>query len=164
MINKQSLWFVTLFSMILVLSIYYVTMKDDTLATLKSVDTAKETEEVNVNASSALVALRVADDEAVLAQMEDLQTILLDESSTLEEKNNAYESLQTINTNKGKEAEIEEKILSEYNLDSFVKIKNDRINITVGSNEHDTKLANKIMNTVQSLYDTKMYITIKFQK
>ena len=164
MINKQSLWFVTLFSMILVLSIYYVTMKDDTLATIKSLDDNEITEEVNVTASSSLVALRVADDEAVLAQMEDLQTILLDESSTLEEKNNAYESLQTINTNKGKESEIEEKILSEYNLDSFVKIKNDRISITIGSEKHDTKLANQIMNTVQKLYETKMYITIKFQK
>ena len=164
MINKQSLWFVTLFSMILVLSIYYVTMKDDTLATIKSLDDNEITEEVNVTASSSLVALRVADDEDVLAQMEDLQTILLDESSTLEEKNNAYESLQTINTNKGKESEIEEKILSEYNLDSFVKIKNDRISITIGSEKHDTKLANQIMNTVQKLYETKMYITIKFQK
>lgn len=164
MINKQSLWFVTLFSMILVLSIYYVTMKDDTLATIKSLDDIKETEEVNVTSSSSLVALRVADDEEVLKEMEDLQTVLLDDSSTIEEKNNAYESLQTINTTKGKETEIEEKILKEFSLDSFVKIKNDRISITIGSNEHDTKLANKIMNTVQSMYDVKMYITIKFQK
>ena len=72
MINKQSLWFVTLFSMILVLSIYYVTMKDDTLATIKSLDNTKEIEEVNVTSSSALVALRVADDEEVLKEMEDL--------------------------------------------------------------------------------------------
>lgn len=164
MINKQSLWFVTLFSMILVLSIYYVTMKDDTLATIKSLDDIKETEEVNVTSSSSLVALRVADDEEVLKEMEDLQTVLLDDTSTIEEKNNAYESLQTINTTKGKETEIEEKILKEFSLDSFVKIKNDRISITIGSNEHDTKLANKIMNTVQSMYDVKMYITIKFQK
>lgn len=164
MINKQSLWFVTLFSMILVLSIYYVTMKDDTLATIKSLDDIKETEEVNVTSSSSLVALRVADDEEVLKEMEDLQTVLLDDTSTIKEKNNAYESLQTINTTKGKETEIEEKILKEFSLDSFVKIKNDRISITIGSNEHDTKLANKIMNTVQSMYDVKMYITIKFQK
>ena len=164
MINKQSLWFVTLFSMILVLSFYYVTINDDTLSTIKSLDDIKETEEVNVTSSSSLVALRVADDEEVLKEMEDLQTVLLDDTSTIEEKNNAYESLQTINTTKGKETEIEEKILKEFSLDSFVKIKNDRISITIGSNEHDTKLANKIMNTVQSMYDVKMYITIKFQK
>lgn len=164
MINKQSLWFVTLFSMILVLSIYYVTMKDDTLATIKSLDDISSAKEVTVTSSSSLVALRVADDEDVLAQMEDLQTTLLDESSTLEEKNNAYESLQTINTNKGKESEIEEKILKEFNLDSFVKIKNDRISVTIGSENHDTKMANQIMNSIQKLYETKMYITIKFQK
>ena len=107
MINKQSFWFVTLFSMILVLSIYYVTMKDDTLATIKSLDNIKENEEVNVTSSSALVALRVADDEEVLKEMEDLQTVLLDDTSTIEEKNNAYESLQTINMSKVKENEIE---------------------------------------------------------
>lgn len=163
MINKQSLWFVTLFSMILVLSIYYVTMKDDTLATIKSYD-EKNTEQVNVTESSSLVALRVENDEEVLAQMQDLQTILLNEEATLQEKNDAYESLQTINANKGKEAEIEETILKEYNLDSFAKIKNDHISITIDSSEHDAKLANKIMNSVQKLYDTKMYITVKFQK
>lgn len=163
MINKQNLWFVTLFSMILVLSIYYLTMKDDTLATIKSLDN-NETYEVNVEPSSALVALRVADDEEVIKQMEDFQTILLDEASTIEEKNNAYESLQTLNSNKGKEAEIEDKILKEFNLEAFVKIKNDRINITIDSKKHDNKLANQIMNSVQSLYDIKMYITIKFQK
>ena len=34
MINKQNLWFLTLFSLIMVLSIYYLTMSQDTLSTL----------------------------------------------------------------------------------------------------------------------------------
>ena len=34
MINKQNLWFISLFSLIMVLSIYYLTMSDDTLSTL----------------------------------------------------------------------------------------------------------------------------------
>ena len=163
MINKQSLWFVTLFSMILVLSIYYITMKDNSFNEIKLANT-ENTEQVNVTESSSLVALRVSDDEEVLAQMEDLQTILLDDKATIEEKNDAYESLQKINSNKGKEAEIEEKILKEFNLDSFVKIKDDRITITIDSSDHDEKLANKIMNSIQELYDEKMYITVKFQR
>ena len=163
MINKQSLWFVTLFSMILVLSIYYVTMKDDSFSEIKVTNT-DNTEQVNMTESSALVALRVSDDEEVLSQMEDLQTILLDDKATLEEKNDAYETLQKINSNKGKESEIEEKILKEFSLDSFVKIKDDRITITIDSSEHDQKLANKIMNSIQELYEEKMYITVKFQK
>ena len=90
MINKQSLWFVTLFSMILVLSIYYVTMKDDTLATIKSLDDIKETEEVNVTSSSALVALRVADDEEVLKEMEQKRAAIAAElSAELQKKKEA---------------------------------------------------------------------------
>ena len=164
MINKQSLWFVTLFSMILVLSIYYVTMKDDTLNSIKSVNEIDKTKEVNLEESSVLVALRVKNSEDELETMQELQQILLDDASTLQQKNEAYESLQTINENKGKTAEIEELILKDYNLDSFAKIKDDRITITIDSATHDTKLANKIMNSVQNLYDKKMYITINFQK
>ena len=163
MINKQSLWFVTLFSMILVLSIYYVTMKEDSFASVKSLNET-DSEQVNVTESSALVALRVKNDEEVLKEMQDLQTILLNDEATLEEKNKAYESLQIINETKGKESEIEETILKEFNFDSFVKISNDRINITIDSSEHDAKLANKIMNSIQKMYDSKMYITVKFQK
>ena len=33
MINKQNLWFLTLFSLILVLSIYYITMPSELLLT-----------------------------------------------------------------------------------------------------------------------------------
>ena len=38
MINKQNLWFLTLFSLILVLSIYYLTMPDEVLKTVKTQD------------------------------------------------------------------------------------------------------------------------------
>ena len=34
MINKQNLLFITLFSLIMVLSVYYLTMSNDTLSTL----------------------------------------------------------------------------------------------------------------------------------
>ena len=164
MINKQSLWFVTLFSMILVLSIYYVTMSDDALATLAN-DSANNNnaEVIEVSSSNVLVALRVEDEESVLAEMEKLQTILLDEAATLEEKNDAYDSLQALNSNKGKESEIESKIKEVHKLDSFVKINGDQISVVIASNDHSTEIANNIIRTVQQLFDTRMYITVKFQ-
>jgi len=70
MINKQGLWFVTLFSLILVLSIYYVTMSDDTLSSIldnnQTTSEKSETVNVNVEESSILVALRVNDEEETL--------------------------------------------------------------------------------------------------
>ena len=57
MINKQSVWFVTLFSLILVLSIYYVTMKDSSLAAILENNNSNTTVPVNVDVeeSSLLV-------------------------------------------------------------------------------------------------------------
>lgn len=164
MINKQNMWFVTLFSIILVLSIYYVTISDNTLQEI--IDNTEQTvaKEVQVEESDVLVALRVSSDEEVLAEMEKLQTILLDETASIEEKNDAYNSLQALNSNKGKESKIEELILTEFKYKSFVKIKNDQINITIANNEHSAELANNIIKKVQELYETRMYITVKFQK
>ena len=167
MINKQNLWFITLSSLILVLSIYYVTMIDtnETLATIsESINNTGEKTSVEVDDSSVLVALRVAEDENVLAKIEELQTILLDETATVQEKNDAYESLQALNSTKGKEQEIEKLIQKEFSLNSFVKITEDKISITIASNDHSAKIANDIILKVQSLYENRMYITVKFQK
>ena len=49
MINKQSVWFVTLFSLILVLSIYYVTMNDNSLAGILENTTNTTTTSAPVN-------------------------------------------------------------------------------------------------------------------
>ena len=88
MINKQSLWFITLFSLILILGIYYVSTPLDTMSVL-SEDT-DNTEAIEVTSSDVLVAIKVEEEEKILAQMEVLQNILLDEGKSAEEKNDAY--------------------------------------------------------------------------
>lgn len=166
MINKQSLWFVTLFSLILVLSIYYVTMSDDTLADIMNQNKTDDSQIVNVEVdeSSLLVALRVEDDEALLKEMDTLQSILLDNTASLQEKNDAYDSLVALNSNKGKEEEFEKLIKEEFKLNSFVKINNDQVSVVIQSDKHDTTLANNIIRAIQAKYSQKMYITVKFQK
>lgn len=164
MINKQGLWFVTLFSLILVLGIYYVTVRNDNnLLAMATAGTVDSSEVVEVDESSILVSLRVKDEEEMLAEMESLQTILLDNEASLQEKNDAYNSLQTLNANKGKEESLEKKIKEKFNLDSFIKIKNDQISVTVASREHNNTLANNIIRVIQEEYDTNMYIVVKFQ-
>ena len=59
MISKQSLWFLTLFSLILVLSVYYVTMPNDLLKDVES-EVEKEVIVDEVTEVSSLVALRVS--------------------------------------------------------------------------------------------------------
>ena len=161
MINKQSLWFLTLFSIILVLSVYYIAMPNNTLATLKENNENAMT--ISINETDSLASLRVANDEEIESTMNELQDVLLDDKATLEEKNTAYEKIQNINSNKGKEEAIEKLINDTFSLQSFVKINKDNIKVTISKKEHDSKLANDIIRKIQEEYSNKMYITVKFQ-
>ena len=164
MINKKSIWFLTLFSLILVLSVYYITMPSELLISTNGNYTEEETEETsNITESTVLVALRLEDEEEMLEEMEDLQLILNDDGTT-EEKNEAFDKMKQLNINKGEQEKLENKIKEVYNLDSFVKIKNNQIEITVKKDENDSTLANNIMRTIQELYEEEKYITVKFVK
>ncbi len=163
MINKQSLWFLTLFSLVLILGIYYVTMPNDLLKSEETLEEVNGDVTVDVTESDMLVALRVERDEEISDSMKALQEVLISVDSTSEEKNNAFEELKLLNLTKGKEQKLEDKILKEFNIKSFVEIKNDQIKIVVNSKEHDASLANNIMRSIQGEYKEKMYITIKFE-
>ena len=167
MINKQNLWFLTLFSLILVLSVYYITMPNDLLT--KAVNTEesgekKEKVKETVEEVSSLTAMRVSLEEERQGMMDDLQEQLTSDTISSEEKNNAYEQLKYLNTLQSREEELEKQIKKEFKLDSFVKIDNTDVSVVCVSSKHDNALANNIMRLVQSGYDEKMYITVKFQK
>ena len=161
MINKQNLWFVTLFSLILVLGIYYVTMGDETLSVLAGENNVSSP--VEVKASDVIVALQVASDESVLKEMNEYQSILLDDTATIEEKNDAYNALQALSNSKSECEKIKKMITEKFKYDSFIKIDGDAISITIASKEHSKEIANKIIREVQNMYDKQKYITFKFE-
>ena len=166
MINKQNLWFITLFSLILVLGIYYVTMPNDLLTKI-NIKTAEQEEQPvveEVTEESALVAMRVSLEEERKESIDVLQEKLTSEKLTAEEKNNAYEQLKYLNSLQGKEEEIEKQLKKQYDLDCFTKIDNSNISVVCISSKHDTTLANNIMRTIQKDYDNRMNISVKFQK
>ncbi len=167
MINKQNLWFLTLFSLILVLSVYYITMPNDLLSKAVSTEekeNKKEKVEETVEEISSLTAMRVSLEEERQEMMDDLQEQLTSDTISSEEKNNAYEQLKYLNTLQSKEEELEKQLKKEFKLDSFVKIDNTNISVVCVSSKHDNALANDIMRLIQSGYENKMYITVKFQK
>lgn len=161
MINKKSIWFLTLFSLILVLSVYYITMPSELLlGTNANYDETTPT--TNINESTVLVALRVEADEVLLQEMENLRFILTSEETSVEEKNQAYDKMKNLNIRRGEEEKLESKIKETYNLEAFVKIKDDQIEVVVNSKDISTEIANKIMRSVQEEYAEQKYITVKF--
>lgn len=213
MINKQNLWFLTLFSLILVLSVYYITMPNDLLLTnngavgskkneqtsvskdtntdtTKNEDTKKDDMKstttkdnkdnkdtntttkdnktdnnttITIKESETLEALRVSLNQEREAEKTKLQSLLTNSSATSEEKNNAYEKLQEINTVTSEEATLEKKLKEKYKMSVFVKIENKEITVVVDNDKHDTTLANNIMRSVQENFKEKRYITVQFK-
>ncbi len=168
--NKQNLWFLTLFSLVLVLGIYYVTMpnelllgKDSKTATV-SKSNKTNNKKATVKESTTLEAMRVSLEEERSEQMTALQQQLTSDSISTEEKNNAYEQLKYLNQLQGKEESIEKKIKEKYNLNCFVKIDDTNVTTVCISSKHDNALANNIMRLIQEQYDNKMYISVKFEK
>ena len=170
MINKKSLWFLTLFSLILVLSIYYITMPSELLLTtgtnIKSDKEGNDSSEatINIEESDLLVALRVESDEEMNKEISELQQVLNNSDSSTEEKNKAYEKIKDLNSIRGEEEKLETQIKNEYKLNSFIKIKGDNISVIIKSSEHSNNIANNIMRTIQNNYNTQKYITVKFQE
>lgn len=165
MINKKSLWFLTLFSLILVLSIYYITMPNELLLSNNSNNNSEdESTKVVVEESETLSAMRVSLDEERQSEIETLQKQLEKDDLTTEEKNNAYEQIKYLTEITSTEENLESVLKKEYSIDSFVKIEDNTISVTSTKEKHDKTLANNIMRTIQKQYKDKQNITVTFVK
>ena len=81
MINKQNLWFITLFALILILGIYYISLPEGTLPVFENTET-KLDNAIKVTDSDVIIALKLSEEEKILKEMEDAQKILIDKSSS----------------------------------------------------------------------------------
>ena len=166
MINKKNLWFLTLTSIILVLAIYYVTMplgNDNMVLNSNNNSNTEKEVMVNIEESEALTAARIEKQEQDLNEVKKLQEILLSEDKTIDEKNEAYEQIKYLNASKSIEEKLEKNINSNFELTSFVSIKNNTIKVTVANKEDSLDLANKIITLVNKETNNDYYVTVKFE-
>lgn len=180
MINKQGLWFLTLTSLILVLSVYYITMPNELLISTngnyiknesssnikETINETKKDKAVNVSIdeASAIETMQALKEDERLTLTNELNDKLVNKALTVEEKNLVYEELKYIAKIEVIEDVIKEKIKKEFGYDSFVKIKDDVVEIVVQSKIHDSNLAVKIMQSAQKEFETQMYISVSFKE
>lgn len=168
MVNKQGLWFLTLFSLILVLSVYYITMPDEifkdeeVVTSSEDSNSSEETSEVSSQNTSYVETLKIELDTERSEVLNTLEEVLNDNNKTSSEKNKAYEQMKEINDIKASEEEIIKKIKDEYDLNAYVKQEDSTIEVVIESDDHDVNLANKIMRTIQDGFESAMSISIKF--
>lgn len=172
MVNKQGIWFLTLTSLALVLSVYYITMPNELLISNngniinKESDIDKVSLDTNteVKTSNLISSMRIELDEERSLLLNQLEGKLSDSKLTVDEKNEVYEDLRYISEISSKENMLEKKIKEEFKLDSFVKIKDDTISVVINSSNHDKSLVVNIMKSIGEEFPNKMYISISFKE
>ena len=161
MINKKNLWFITLTSIILAVSIYYIAIPGETLSMVSKY----LNEDISVTSleSEELTTLRVMKEEEDSNTMQELQDTLLNEELTIAEKNEAYQKIKNLNNEKSLEEKIERILKDTYNISVFVSIKDDKAQIVLDNKEGNYELANNIINTVNKELNNTYYVTVKFE-
>lgn len=166
MIKKQNLWLLTLFSVILVLGVYYITMPNSS-----SILKEEENKEVETNKTSLeieedtyITALKEEYEEETLKQIKELESLLNEKLTSTDEKNNAYLKIKALNDKKAEEEALMTNIKKEFSYDTFVKIENNDITVVVKTDKHDKTLANNIMRFIQKEYEYHKNISVKFIK
>ena len=161
MINKKNLWFLTLFSLVLVLSVYYVTMPKELL--IGNEEKENKEDNIKIEQTNIIETLKAEDETKTLDEINKLKTTISDSNSKTEDKNKAFDDLKLLNQISSKEALLEEKVKNNNNVDSFIKIEDDQIKVVVKEENKSTTMANQIMRTIQENFDTKKYIVVEFK-
>ncbi len=163
MVTKKNLWYLTFFSIILILAVYYISTPESDANFVNAEVSQNEDLSVTVTESEAITALRINRDEELEKEVSLIKEILTSDTKTSEEKSDAYEALKSLNNNKGKEETLEKLIKKNYNFENFVKIDGNNVKVVLDTSNHSYELANKIIRSIQDEFEKKMYITVNFQ-
>ncbi|MBE3570302.1 MAG: SpoIIIAH-like family protein [Bacillales bacterium] len=182
LLKKQTVWLLTMLSLVVVLSVYYITSPEQPkngseLAEQKqanpSVDeSAKEkaskSQNVEVITKSAgdeafeALRLEIQDERSKLR--EELTNKLASSDLSPEEKNKAYDEMEKLTEMATKENVLETLIKSKGYKDALVRADGKQILITVKANEHSAKDANEIIHLVEKEMDNQYQpIAVEFQ-
>lgn len=163
MINRQSMWFLTLFSLIIVLSVYYMTIDENVYKDLEYTKEIDDDVVVKIVESEYIMALQIESEREKLDALDEYEMIISNIESTPEEKSAALTEIELINKCNNLETTITTDLKEIYNTDIFVKIRDDKVYVVMIKDDHDKALANEIMVKIQSYFDDTMNVTVEFK-
>lgn len=158
--NKQALAFLTLFSLILMLSVYYVTLPTSTETVMNQ--NPEQTEEKSTDTSEQRTSLQ---EEATKKKDDEItknsNTVSSPESSDAD-KQKAIETIDALKEAKTMQDEVA-KSLNDAGYMSAVEIMDGTCIVTVFDQEEDAKTAKKIMNIVQEKVNQQYLVEVTFK-
>ncbi|WP_077618749.1 SpoIIIAH-like family protein [Bacillus sinesaloumensis] len=190
LLKKQTVWLLTMLSLVVVLSVYYITTPENNpnMAAVEqeeqedtskeNVETAtenkdgasvtvEEDEEGNVISSVSdddmFAALRLEIDEHRSKLRSNLESQTASTELTADQKLKAYDELKKLDDIETKERIIEMLIKGNNYEDALVRVEGDKIKITVKSVESSKQAANEILRLVRSELGELQNVAVEFE-
>ncbi len=161
--NRQALAFLTMFSLILMLSVYYVTLPYDTTSVMSTqdgeeLDDSKQNEE-QVNDAEKLQKEITSKQESEVKKNSD---VVSDSKSSDAQK---QEALETIDTLKGDQANTEalKQELEKAGFMSAIEITEGTCKISVFDSQENKKKKKKVMKIASDATENKYLIEVTFK-
>lgn len=148
--NKQAITFLSLFSLILVLSIYYIMLP------------AKESKTVTKNQPSTIEQLQSALDKKREEIISENNEIIAKESSTSDSISKALETISQTKELKDKEKEILTQVQKAGYENAYVEIDGKTVKLTVVKKDANQSDANKIIKATLELLGEDYQVEVKF--
>jgi stage III sporulation protein AH len=179
LLKKQTVWLLTMLSLVVVLSVYYVTSDPKTNNDMAMVDksgkktslqtgTSKKDGNVKLETQTAsdevFETIRLQRDDDRSKTRSDLTNKLATTNLSADERSKVYDEMQKLSETAQQETVLETLIKSHGYKDALVQSNGDLITITVKSKDHSTTAANDILRLVEGQIGNSPQVAVEFQK
>ncbi|MEH7386893.1 SpoIIIAH-like family protein [Bacillus sp. JJ1521] len=193
LLKKQTVWLLTMLSLVVVLSVYYITtpenknnnvameqeeQKDQKGNEKENMETSTETKDgtnvtvqededgnviSSISSDDLFTELRLEIDEHRSKLRSTLEAQTASSELTADQKNKAFDDLKKLDDIQTKEKIIETMIKSNDYEDALVRVEGDKIKITVKSKDSSKKQANEILRLVRSELGELQNVAVEFE-
>lgn len=183
LLRKQTVWLLTMLSLVAVLSVYYITtpqdtavnQEQDTQTTKEKTNTdtnsskdATENEEsstviTNESSDSIFEAMRIDLNDERSRQKEELTNKVASSDLSEEERVEAHAQIEALAEMSTKEDMLETMIIALGYKDALVRADGDQIQITVKADKQDAGAANEIIQMVTKEIGKTNAVAVEFQ-
>jgi stage III sporulation protein AH len=183
LLKKQTVWLLTMLSLVVVLSVYYITTPEQKSNDLAAVEEKANEETAGTEESSAeetasedgeTVISGVASDEmfeTLRMQMEDersrmkeeLTNVMASTDLSAEERNEAKDKIDQLNDVAQKEVLLETLIKAMDYEDVLVRADGEKVRITIKSKDHSPSAANEIIQMVKGEIPQLQVASVEFE-
>lgn len=181
--NKQALAFLTMFSLILMLSVYYVTLPSDTTSVMKETNSQQKepseskTDDTQAKGETKTATKEEGKDTSKVNEAKQLQeeidrkkdseinknsAVVSDGEADEAAKQKALTTMEELKNDKDMQGQVA-KALSKEKLNVAVELKDHTCIVNVFDKKDDKKLAASIMKTVSNLTKQKYFIEVTFK-